>query len=427
MHLPVIVPDIRQQQYSCHGCTNCCRELVVHLTDADRKKIDQAGWAQRLGVEPYIRMHGGYVLNHAEDGACVFLTAAGRCRIHEEIGGSEKPIACQLFPFTLEREGSGVRAGLRFDCPTVTRNEGAPLPSHRKDLERLATALHDALPGALREAPEHVALTKDLKIAPETADALLAAFDGLIARRSLILQPRLLALCELTGHLQGARLNNLDQTQLSELVAMLATDLADRGDELSTPPPPKSRWLKMLRQSAFAHAEYATFEQAAITARPSLGYRWGQLKRALRMAKGRGTIPNLSCGAGAGTFEQLRAISAELSEDERAQVDRLITRYLQARITNRGGFGRAYYSWPLLPGLHATMLSVALVGWFSRWSALRAGKSSFGLVDVQAAMRIVDRAAGRAPELGARTAELRIGYLAGEGALGSLIATYAVL
>ncbi len=426
MRLAIVVPDIRQQQYSCHGCTNCCRELVVHLTDADRKKIDQAGWAQRLGAEPYVKLHGGYVLNHADDGACVFLTAAGRCRIHEEIGGTEKPIACQLFPFTLEREGPNVRAGLRFDCPTVTRNDGAPLPSHRKDLERLATALHDALPGALRESPEHVALTKDIKISPDTADALVAALDRLIARRSLSLPARLLALCELIGHLQGARLNNLDQTQLSELVTMLAHDLAERSAELSSPPEPKSRWLKMLRQSAFAHAEYATFEQAVITARPSLGYRWAQLKRALRMGNGRGAIPDLSCGAGKGTFEQLRAMTADIERDDRAQVDQLMTRYLQARITNRGGFGRAYYSWPMLPGLHATMLAVALVGWFARWSALRAGKSAFGLEDVQAGLQIVDRAAGRAPELGARTAELRIGYLAGEQALASLVSAYSV-
>jgi len=426
MRLPVIVPDIWQQQFSCRGCTNCCRELVVHLTDADRKKIDDADWAQRLDVEPYVKLHGGYVLNHADDGACVFLTAAGRCRIHEEIGGTEKPIACQLFPFTLEREASNVRAGLRFDCPTVTRNDGAPLPSHRKDLERLAGALQDALPGALRDAPEHVALTKDIKISQDTADALVVAIDRLIARRSLSLHARLLAICDLIGHLHGARLNNLDQTQLSELVTMLANDLGERGEELPTPPEPKRRWLKMLRQSAFAHAEYATFEQAVITARPSLGYRWTQLKRALRMGNGRGAIPDLSCGAGKGTFEQLRAMTVDLDRDEPEQVDQLVTRYLQSRITNRGGFGRAYYSWPLLPGLHATMLAVALVGWFARWSAVRAGKSSFGFDDVQVGLRIVDRAAGRAPELGARTAELRIGYLAGEQALVSLVSAYSV-
>lgn len=424
MRLTVITPEIRHQQYACQGCTNCCRELVVHLTDVDRQKIDRDGWKTRLGAEPYVRLHGGYVLNHADDGACVFLTAAGRCRIHEERGASEKPIACQLFPFTLEREGAQVRAGLRFDCPTVARNDGPPLASHRADLERLTVELQDALPALMRDTPAVAALTKDRRVANETIDHLVVTFERLISRRNLSLRARLMAICETVNQLQLARLSKLDEQQITELVTLFGSDLETRAATLPAPPLPKARWLKILRQSAFAHAEYVTFEQAVIMARPSLGYRWAQLKRAFRMAGGKGPIPAMSCGQVDGTFEQLRTLQMANGHD--AEIDRLLTRYLQSRMTNRGGFGRAYYGWPMLEGMQASMLAMALVGWFARWSALGAGRSAFELEDVQVALRIVDRAAGRAPELGARTAELRIRYLAGETALASLIDAYAL-
>jgi len=69
MELSVIWPDFGGQRFACHGCTNCCRELVVHLTAEDRRKIDRQKWGRTLDEAPYVRLGGGTVLNHGRDGA----------------------------------------------------------------------------------------------------------------------------------------------------------------------------------------------------------------------------------------------------------------------------------------------------------------------------------------------------------------------
>src|SRR5262245_3200248 len=112
--LPVIWPNFKDQRYSCHSCTNCCRDLVVHLTLEDRRKIDAQGYAAKLGAPPYVRLESSYVLNHGPDGACISLQTDGLCRIHAEHGMAAKPLACHVYPFTLERDREGLQAGIRF-------------------------------------------------------------------------------------------------------------------------------------------------------------------------------------------------------------------------------------------------------------------------------------------------------------------------
>src|SRR5690606_24846227 len=98
IHLPVF------QKFDCHSCGYCCRNLVVNVTDDERRKILDAGWAERIPGEamfiPY-RFRGRKLhrLAHRADGACVFLGEDGLCRLHAETGVYIKPLACRLYPF----------------------------------------------------------------------------------------------------------------------------------------------------------------------------------------------------------------------------------------------------------------------------------------------------------------------------------------
>ena len=47
--LPILTLAVKQQQYSCHGCGNCCRDFTVQLRDDDRRRLDEQGWANKLG------------------------------------------------------------------------------------------------------------------------------------------------------------------------------------------------------------------------------------------------------------------------------------------------------------------------------------------------------------------------------------------
>src|SRR5690606_22612485 len=132
------------QRYTCHSCAGCCRDFTVRLRDADVEKLDRQGWAERLGDAPYVEFRGRRYLRQRDDGACVFLQDDGLCRVHAEFGFTEKPIACQLFPFTLMPAAEGVQVGLSYACPSVIHSRGGELAAHLGDVRRLARAIPEA-------------------------------------------------------------------------------------------------------------------------------------------------------------------------------------------------------------------------------------------------------------------------------------------
>ena len=41
------------QNWSCHGCTDCCRDqFLVTLSAAEKQRIEQQGWTSADGVDP---------------------------------------------------------------------------------------------------------------------------------------------------------------------------------------------------------------------------------------------------------------------------------------------------------------------------------------------------------------------------------------
>src|SRR3990172_4019055 len=125
--LPVMMPAIPGQRWSCHSCGDCCRTLVGHLFAHECERLDQQGWADELGIAPYVQVGRGWVLNKQPDGACVFLDDNNLCRIHAKLGAEAKPLACRIFPFSIRPVPGGWQASLRFDCPSVTASKGQPI------------------------------------------------------------------------------------------------------------------------------------------------------------------------------------------------------------------------------------------------------------------------------------------------------------
>src|SRR5262249_26860693 len=86
-------------------------------------------------------------------GACVFLTAANRCRLQERFGADAKPFVCRLFPFILIPAGNHWRVGMRFSCPAAATNSGRPLADSEKDLVRLSRLLEQHVGRSANTAP----------------------------------------------------------------------------------------------------------------------------------------------------------------------------------------------------------------------------------------------------------------------------------
>ncbi|MBX3396012.1 MAG: YkgJ family cysteine cluster protein [Phycisphaerae bacterium] len=432
MNLPIIWPDIPKQHFECRGCTRCCRELVVHLTRDDRERIDAQKWGGRLPVAPYVQQGRSFVLNHAAEGGCVFLAEDGRCRIHAEFGAAQKPLACRLYPFTIEAGPQRLHVGLRYDCPTVAANSGLALAAHKSDVKLVAEALLNSRAITAPSGSDAVEVAHSVRVSARTADDFSSQIERWIQRASIPMGKRLFGLCRLAVTLGEARLGRLDEESLAELVVMLGGGIqelaADQWDE--PPGEPSSRSMRLLRQTVFSHCEYITFRQMFSGFLPAMKLRWNQLGRAGIMTRGTGMTPALRGIDGVAAFSGVESMQSEQAAAATSQVvgmnesADLLTRYLVARLQARTVFGRGYYGWPIVDGLIALLLSVAAAGWLARCNAAASGRGLFGVADVQRAISIIDRSAGRLPELGSKAARLRVRYLADNG-IDRLLAKFA--
>ena len=80
------------QNWDCHACGDCCRDPEVIVGSEEKQAIESLGlvgdpelppgpWFKRKGL-----WSGRSALRQRPGGGCVFLTAQGRCRLHERFG-----------------------------------------------------------------------------------------------------------------------------------------------------------------------------------------------------------------------------------------------------------------------------------------------------------------------------------------------------
>lgn len=417
MKLPIVMPEIAEQRYDCHGCTNCCRELVVHITDADRKRIDKGDWTTRLGVPPYVRLGGEWVLNHRSGGGCVFLTEAGKCAIHAEFGADEKPLACRIYPFTTTRSHGVEHVSLRFDCPSVASSKGSSLGSHRAAVTKLIQQWDDEGPGhpigrselangIYMSDAEHRGATKQIDEWLKSDPPAFARVRGLAYLASTLSQAKL------------ERVRDRFEELLSILIQGLPIELEAIPGE-----PPTARQLALFREWVFAHLEYATFEEMQYGFVKRIRERFTQLSDSKTMRRGVGRVPSFDGGESTPTFEQVESVATADATSAEA-IARLWVRYLRMRIEGATAWGAGHGGHDFATGLAATTLALPVAGWIARMLAACQGRSACMLDDWTAAIGRVDRTATRSPVLRGRIARLRLRYLADEGGIDRLLFRY---
>jgi lysine-N-methylase len=144
-----------EQRFTCAQCGRCCRrgwDIAVTAAEVEGyRKAGAAAWytseeiagptgTEAGTVDPFEPLggHAGHFrIRKRADGACGFLSAENRCRIHEQLGGARKPLTCRLFPFRFHPvEGKAVLSA-SFCCPTVVANEGEPVTAQVRTLSGL--------------------------------------------------------------------------------------------------------------------------------------------------------------------------------------------------------------------------------------------------------------------------------------------------
>ena len=139
-----------EQNFTCRSCGECCRRAFdIVVTDAEKQRYEAANAARWFkdspssvpgaAASPFEPAHSGLLrIRKRPDGVCGFLSPDNRCRIHEELGGSAKPLTCQMFPFSFDAVSGETRVSTSFCCPTVVRNDGRSLDLQQKEIGDLA-------------------------------------------------------------------------------------------------------------------------------------------------------------------------------------------------------------------------------------------------------------------------------------------------
>ena len=220
------------QNWDCRGCGDCCRDYQIAVSDEERDRI-RPRVGKAIPRSPGNRSScskapGGrrrWRLNHGPDGACIFLSPEGRCRIHEKFGSDTKPLACRVYPFVLVPAGNQWRVGLRYACPSAAGNIGRPLAEYRLD----GFALELARLTTLGERPIEPRLKAGQRV--EWGDLLrfVEALADIIRNRRWRLEHRLRLCLGLARMCRAARFDKVSGSRLSEFLRVLTAAARSRG------------------------------------------------------------------------------------------------------------------------------------------------------------------------------------------------------
>ncbi len=432
MRLPIYIPQLPGQKYSCHGCGSCCRDFTVQLTRADLQKLHEQGWKERLGQEYVVKFRGHSWLKQKDDGACVFLGDNGLCKVHAEFGLEAKPLACQFFPFMLSPNVRDTHIGISFACGSVMASKGAALESHRGDVRRMS----ELLPAS---APMPVKL-QDTRIASEAeVEIIETALDAWLSKKTISPSMRYQGLAWLITSLLQANLKNVRGEKLRQLLSTLTNAVEHELPLLDWPEPTPRAW-KLLRQAVFTRIEDPKIGD--LLKRGKVASVFGQWSRSRKWAAGKGITPQTQgfCSIDFDRFQSTTGVfanhiegdlqiqktpmhdasthsldaessTAMLHQQDFAAMDDLLQRWIRATILGGRAWGSGLYGLPIDQGLGLVLVNLLTALWLARFHAAGRGAQQASLVDLQVAVGRVDRTSGRAVWLASAGERLRVKWL----------------
>jgi lysine-N-methylase len=417
MSLPVRPLPVLQN-WDCQGCSNCCREYEVAVSLEERERIQAQGWERDPALQgvPLFKRHGRwwsgrYQLNHRRDGACVFLSAEGRCRIHERFGPAAKPLACRVYPFLLVPAGDHWRVGLRFACPAAAASQGRSLADHDSELADYARLLERQVVGDVREV-QPPPMARGQAVAWRELLRFVQALSNLLQNRADRFEHRMRKCLALAHICRQARFDEVKGNRLTEFLTLVGSTLDDEAPQDPTTLAPPTWVGRVLFRQALALYVRKVYgpEQSRVRNRLALiGAAW-------RFTRGRGRVPPVHGWLPETTFAQGETTRGPLP----AGVEEILERYYLIKIGSLQFCGPTHFGYTFWDGLDALALTLPVVLWVIRILA--------PLPLEQSAIRaigMVDNNFGFNPLLGMARQRLGLGILSRRGELEKLIAWYA--
>ncbi len=380
------------QNWSCHGCTDCCRGgLLITLSPAEKQRIEQQNWTPADGVDPdaMIVVEGkGFRLGHQSDGACVFLDPSGRCRIHAKFGEEAKPLACRLYPLVIHPVGKRLVVGLRFGCPSAVANRGRPLSAQRAEIQRLSNLV---VPDGYQEGSPPPVLAAPVT---EWTDFLrfVKWLDRSLAVKDVPVALKLVRTLHWLRAVEKGQLDQITGSGADEILEALVQSAAKKAPALPGHFPRPSRFGRLfLRLLVLEHARTVTMKDRTAPGR----YRWTMLWVSCRFARAGGRTPALGRGLKSVEFAAIEESFGPLSSAAEA----ILTRFFRVKIQSLHFCGRAFHDRPLIEGFRSLALLYPVILWLGRWLAASDERTALVDTDVARAISMVDHRHSHSPYL----------------------------
>jgi Fe-S-cluster containining protein len=384
-----------EQRFTCQQCGRCCRrgwDIAVTAAEVEGyRRAGAAAWYTEAGedvvgdggpgtititttntgtgtaapIDPFepIAGHAGHFrIRKRQDGACGFLSADNRCRIHERLGGARKPLTCRLFPFRFHPVEGKALVSASFCCPTVVASEGEPVSSQLRALSGLYTEWAQAFP----EPKRSIELVAGRPISAATAatlrDVLRTMLDraGPDGRRDLRANVGRMAalLDDLTRH----RVVKLSPERFAEYL-----ELTGRYAAASDRPPAPRRVPSKIGRLLFRGFLFAVLAAREQLRAPASGMRLGLRVRLVRL------LAHVH-GVGPGVADvDLRAGRLVPRALDDPAVHGLVEHYLRAAVEDLGTGRR--------PVVDELAMAVALLNVALAFAAMRAGQAGQAAID----------------------------------------------
>ena len=377
----------------------CCRGAWVVVTPAEVERYRKVGAArlytdggtvaEALGIDPFEPVaHGHFRIRKRADGACGFLSGDNRCRIHEELGAEAKPLACRVFPFRFHPVPGRPLVTTSASCPTIVKNEGAPLAAQSREIAALRSEWTRAFP----ETAGPLLFVRGRPLAAETLAAIKATLRRMLDASSG--DPPDLArgverMARWLEDLSRHRVARLEPAAFAEYVALTGRHAAESAD--AQPPAAASAVTRLLARG-FLFTVLAVREQSA-AATPGIGR---HLRRMRHLAHLHGLAPATETVDRAA----LRRVTLDMSDPD---VRRIVQHALRASVDGLGTGQR-----PLVDELAVQVATLVAGIALAAMAAHRAGRDRID------AARLT----------GGITAAARLAH-ADSGALGALLPSLA--
>jgi lysine-N-methylase len=412
------------QNWDCHSCGDCCRSYAVPVTAEERARIEGQKWDSQPDMQQvalFTRRGHEYHLAHRPDGACVFLGADNKCRIHAAHGAAAKPLACRIYPFMLVPAGDHWNVGLRMACPSAADNKGTQLADHLREAREFAAALEAGNAKGAEGAPPPP-LHGSQVVPWADVGRIAAAVSRMLADSADPFERRWRKVLFLVGMLRKATFDGggdkkkaVTGDRLSEMLKVLG-DAADDEEPPSAQDVAKPGWAgrTVFRQLV---AVYARKDHGAEKG-PALSGPVSRFWSAVRFASGRGRVPKLHAALpDVATFAASDAPLGALDNDAVS----LLARWHRVKVESLQFCGPTNFGLGVWEGLESLALTYPVAMWLAR--VMVAGGQSASAA-VARAVRMTDDNFGFNPLLGSARQKFGLRLLANRGDLPRLVAWY---